>query len=205
MNVIGVSGLPGSGKNMVSKIAEKRSMIVINMGDLVRQEAKKRNEETGKVAVDLRKEQGEYVLAKLTIQKIKNLSNLAKNSEDKTNKDSKHKTSADSEDNSDKNNGFYIIEGIRSPFEVELFRNNFDNFKLISIFSSPKTRFDRLKNRKRDDDFQKYDDFLKRDQRELDFGIGNVIASSDFTIINEGSLEDYETQINNLFEDIILK
>ena len=185
MNVIGVSGLPGSGKNIVSKIAEKKSINVINMGDLVREEAKKRNEETGKTAIDLRKEQGEYVLAKLTIQKIEDLSNFAKDL--------------------DTNNSFVIIEGIRSPFEVELFRKNFDSFKLISIFSSPKTRFDRLKNRKRDDDFQNYEDFLKRDQRELDFGIGNVIARSDFIIINEEGLEEYETQVNNFFKDIFLK
>ena len=184
MNVMGVSGLPGSGKNLISKIAEKKSFYVINMGDLVRQEAKKRNEETGKTAVDLRKEHGEYVLAKLTIKKIEDISNL---------------------DKYPKIDDFFIIEGIRSPFEVELFRKNFKDFKLISVFSSPKTRFGRLKNRKRDDDFQNYEDFLKRDQRELNFGIGNVIATSDFIIINEEGLEEYETQVNNFFDEVILK
>jgi len=181
MNVMGVSGLPGSGKNLVSKIAEERLMHVINMGDLVRLEAKKRNEETGKTAVDLRKEQGEYVLAKLSVEKIKDTSNF----------------------NDSKIEDFFIIEGIRSPFEVKLFKKSFKDFKLLSIFSSPKTRFNRLKNRKRDDDFQNYEDFLKRDKRELDFGIGDVIATSDFIIINEEGLDEYKAQINNFFDEII--
>ena len=188
MNVIGVSGLPGSGKNIISKIAKKRSINVLKMGDIVRGEAKKREGDPGKTAVDLRKEHGEYVLAKLTIEKIKAISNSSKN-----NKNSNEPNMDD----------FFIIEGIRSQYEIELFRKNFKNFKLISVFSPPKTRFNRLKDRKRDDDSQNYEDFLKRDQRELNFGIGNVIATSDFIIINENGLDEYKTQINNLFDKLI--
>jgi len=189
MNVIGVSGLPGSGKNIISKIAKKRSINVLKMGDIVRQVAEKRDEDSGKTAVDLRKEHGEYVLAKLIIEKIKTQSNSNKNSE-----------------NSNKSNTgeFFVIEGIRSQYEIELFRKNFKNFKLISVFSSPKTRFNRLKDRQREDDSQDYGDFLKRDQRELNFGIGNVIASSDFIIINEDGLDEYKMQINNFFDNLKL-
>lgn len=104
MNVIGVSGLPGSGKNIISKIAKERSIHVIKMGNIVREEAEKRDGDPGKTAIDLRKEHGEYVLAKLTIEKIKGLSNLDKNSK-KANI-----------------NDFFVIEGIRSQFEIELFR-----------------------------------------------------------------------------------
>nr|WP_224425471.1 nucleoside monophosphate kinase [Methanobrevibacter sp. TMH8] len=181
MNVVGISGLPGSGKSLVSKIAKKRSNIVINMGDLVRKEAKKRNTDVGETAINLRKEQGEYVLAKLTIEKIKNESLKLKDSK----------------------NSIFLIEGIRSQFEVKMFKENFKDFILISIFSSPSTRFDRLKNRKRDDDSEEYENFLKRDQRELNFGIGNVIASSDFIIINENGLDEYKNQIEDLFDNII--
>lgn len=188
MNVIGVSGLPGSGKNIISKIAKERSINVIKMGNIVREEAEKRDGDPGKTAVDLRKEHGEYVLAKLTIEKIKGLSNL--------NKSYKNSKKANIDD-------FFVIEGIRSQFEIELFRKNFKNFKLISVFSSPNTRFNRLKNRQRDDDSQEYEDFIKRDQRELNFGIGNVIATSDFIIINENGIDEYKTQINDIFDNLL--
>lgn len=180
MSVIGVSGLPGSGKSLVSKIAKEKSIIIVNMGDLVREEAKKRNANVGETAINLRKEQGDYVLAKLTIEKIKNQSLSMKNSEKQ----------------------IFLIEGIRSQYEVKLFRENFKDFILVSIFSSPSTRFNRLKNRKRNDDSSDYEGFLKRDQRELDFGIGNVIATSDSIIINEGEIKEYETQINDFLDKI---
>ncbi|WP_225370663.1 AAA family ATPase [Methanobrevibacter arboriphilus] len=77
MKVVGISGLPGSGKSLVSKIAKEKNIIVINMGDLVRKEAKKRNADVGETSIKLREEFGEYVLAKLTIEKIKKESETA--------------------------------------------------------------------------------------------------------------------------------
>lgn len=180
MKVIGISGLPGSGKSLVSKIAEKKSICAVNIGDLVRKEAKRRNAKVGETAINLRKEQGNYVLAKLIIEKIKDQS-LVKKSENQT----------------------CLIEGIRSQYEVNMFKKSFKNFILLSIFSSPSTRFNRLKNRKRNDDSSDYEGFLERDQRELDFGIGTVIATSDYIILNEATLEEYESQINDFFDKIV--
>lgn len=182
MKVIGISGLPGSGKSLVSKIAKKKSISVINIGDLVREEAKKRNANVGEISVNLRKEQGDYVLAKLTIEKI-DIQILTKPLEKQ----------------------IFLIEGIRSQYEVDMFRKTYENFILLSIFSSPSTRFDRLKKRKRNDDSADYEGFLKRNQRELNFGIGTVIATSDYIILNETTLEDYKSQINDFFDKIINK
>ena len=47
MKVIGVTGLPGSGKSVVSRIAKKLDIPIVRMGDVIREEAKKRNQETG--------------------------------------------------------------------------------------------------------------------------------------------------------------
>lgn len=85
-----------------------------------------------------------------------------------------------------------IVEGIRSPFEVNMFKENFDDFIILSIFANPAIRFKRLQQRNREDDSENYEDFLKRDQMELDFGIGTVISLSDKIIINEKDLESYE-------------
>ena len=188
MKVIGVSGMPGSGKNFVSKIAQDNSIRVVKMGDIVREESEKRKEETGITAVNLRKEQGNFVLAKLTIEKIKEIQN--------SNQDLKSNTEENKK-------SIFIIEGIRSPFEIDMFKKSFQDFTLVSVFSSPATRFNRLKNRKRADDSPDYNDFLKRDQRELDFGLGAVIANSDYIILNESGIEEYKTQINEFFNNIL--
>lgn len=174
--VIGISGLPGSGKTLISTEAKKKGAIVVKMGDMVREEAKKRDEDSRVTAVKLREEHGKYAVAILTINRVKSIiSDVGK---------------------SDTN--LVIIEGIRSPYEVELFKDNFDDFEIISIFSSPKTRFKRLKERKRADDSEDFLEFKKRDDDELSFGIGNVIAESDMLIINETSLELYEKEIDSL-------
>ena len=42
MQVMGISGLPGSGKGLVSDMATERGAIIVSMGDIIREEAKKR-------------------------------------------------------------------------------------------------------------------------------------------------------------------
>lgn len=169
MKVIGVSGMPGSGKSLISNMARKRGFFIIRMGDMIRKEAEKRNEPTGKVAIDLRNEMGDFVVAELCVNKINEIDNKNLN---------------------------FLIEGIRSPFEVELFRKKFKNFKLVSVHSSPKNRFNRIRKRQRNDDSNDYSKFKQRDQRELNFGIGTVIVLSDYMILNDGPIKKYKTQIN---------
>ena len=65
MKIIGVTGMPGSGKSVVSRVAESLGMKVVKMGDVIREEAQHRNEDPGIVAVQLRKEYGINVLPSL--------------------------------------------------------------------------------------------------------------------------------------------
>ena len=176
MEVMGISGLPGSGKSLVSEIAAKKGAAVVSMGDIIREEAKKRGESSKETATNLRKEHGKYIVAKLTIEKIKKMIE-------------------------DKLATTIIVEGIRSPFEVNMFKENFDDFIILSIFANPAIRFKRLQQRNREDDSENYEDFLKRDQMELDFGIGTVISLSDKIIINEKDLESYEKEINEFLNE----
>lgn len=83
-----------------------------------------------------------------------------------------------------------------------MFKENFDNFIILSIFANTNLRFERLKKRMREDDSQDYSVFQKRDYNELNFGIGNVIALSDKLIINESDLESFAEKINEFFEEI---
>ncbi|MBR2558320.1 MAG: nucleoside monophosphate kinase [Methanobrevibacter sp.] len=177
MQVMGISGMPGSGKSIVSEIATEKGAIIVSMGDIVREEAKKRGEGSKETAVNLRKEHGEHIISELTIKKIKNL----------------EKEGIENP---------IVVEGIRSHHEVEMFKENFDNFIILSIFANTNLRFERLKKRMREDDSQDYSVFQKRDYNELNFGIGNVIALSDKLIINESDLESFAEKINEFFEEI---
>ena len=176
---MGISGLPGSGKSLVSDIAIQKGAKIVSMGDIIREEAKKRGESTGETARNLRAEHGQFIVSELTIKKIKKLLD-------------------DGETNS------IIVEGIRSPHEVDMFKENFTDFIILSIFANPTLRFERLKNRMREDDSQDFDGFKARDQMELDFGIGDVIALSDKIIINEKDLESYSAEITSFLDEINL-
>jgi dephospho-CoA kinase len=94
-----------------------------------------------------------------------------------------------------------MIEGIRSPYEIEIFKKNFTEFKVIAIHSTPNTRFKRLKRRMRPDDSREESDFLIRDQIELNFGIGNVIATADYMVVNEGPLKKIKNIIRSILEN----
>jgi dephospho-CoA kinase len=186
MKVIGVTGLPGSGKSVVSRIAKKLDIPIVRMGDVIRDEAKKRNEETGVVAVQLRKEYGEFVVAERCVEIVNKYFNQEKSS---------HKVK------SSKKCNLFMIEGIRSQYEVEIFKKYFKNFKVIAIHSTPKTRFKRLKRRMRPDDSREESEFLIRDKRELNFGIGNVIATADYMVVNEGPIKKIKGIIRSILEN----
>jgi len=171
MKVIGVAGMPGSGKGVVSRIAEKMGYHIIRMGDIIREEAAKRGEDPGKVAVKLRKEHGEYIIAEKCIPMIENKEKV-------------------------------LIEGIRSPYEVEVFKKHYKGFKIISVFSTRRTRFKRLQKRGRKDDTKDYKKFIERDQRELGFGLGDVIATSDYIIINEGTLQKFKENTKRILKKV---
>ena len=173
---MGISGLPGSGKNLVSELAIKKGAKIVSMGDIIREEAEKRGESTKDTAKNLRKEHGDYIVAELTIKKVKKLIEEG-------------------------NRQSIIIEGIRSPYEVDMFKDNFDDFIILSIFANPKIRFERLLKRNRADDSTDYNEFKKRDEMELNFGIGTVISLSDKIIVNESDLKSYEKEIEEFLDE----
>ena len=176
--------MPGSGKSVVSRVADGLGMKVVRMGDVIRNEAQKRNEPPGKVAVELRQEYGEFVVAERCVATIKKSSNI----------ESYHKSI-------DRRSQLFLVEGIRSPWEVQIFKRNFPNFKVIAIHSSPKTRYIRLKKRMRSDDSAEIKEAKKRDQRELKFGIGEVIASADYMVVNEGAKGKLKNTVRGILKN----
>jgi len=179
--VIGVAGMPGAGKATVRHIVQGIGYPVFVMGDVIREEAKRRKmeptpENLGLIMLKIREEEGPAVVAKRCLSKIKE-------AEEKV----------------------IVIDGIRSLHEVEEFKRHFPNFTLIAIQASPETRFQRLFKRRRSDDPRTWETFIERDTRELSVGLGAVIATADHIIINEGTEEQLKRNVRKVLEDVIGK
>lgn len=176
--VVGLTGMPGAGKSVVVRAAEELGYDVIVMGDEVREEARKRSlkptpENLGKIMLELRRTEGETVIARRCIQKVK--------------ASAKEKI---------------IIDGVRSLREVEEFKRHFSKFSLIAVFASPETRFKRLYKRGRSDDPKNWRIFHGRDLRELSVGLGEVIALADHTIVNEDRVENAKRSARKILKKV---
>jgi len=146
MRVIAFVGLPLSGKSTAAKVAEEMGIPVVCMGDIVREEAKRRglpqtDENLGKIAEELRRKEGMDAIAKRCIPIIRE-----KGME----------------------TGVVVVDGIRGIAEVERFKREFgEDFILINIEAPLEIRFQRALKRKRSDDITTIEDLKKRDEREL--------------------------------------
>ncbi|MEM1545898.1 MAG: AAA family ATPase [Candidatus Methanomethylicia archaeon] len=164
--IICVSGMPGAGKTSIIEPLKNRGIPVIAMGDIIREEATKRgikplSENLGKIMIELRKNYGPSIVAKLCLEKIALM-----------------------------NTDVVIIDGVRSLDEVEEYKRSFSKVLIVAVHASPVTRFKRLYSRGRQDDPKSWSEFVERDFRELSIGLGNVISLADYMIINEGSIEE---------------
>ena len=153
--------MPGAGKSTIAEGLKPRGYDVINMGNAVREEAKKRNVEPtrtnlGKLMLELREKNGPGAVAELIKSQIESSSS-----------------------------NVILIDGIRSNEEIKVLRN-FGTVKLLAIHASTGTRFEFLQKRGRSDDPQTKEHFEERDNRELGVGISNSIALSDDAISNTG-------------------
>ena len=157
--------MPGAGKSTIADGLKSKGYASINMGNIVREEAKKRNLEPtrsnlGNLMLELREKHGPGAIAELLKSQIE-LSTA----------------------------NVILIDGVRSNDEIEVLRK-FGNVKLLAIHASTDTRFDFLQKRGRTDDPQTKKHFEERDNRELGIGISNPIALSDDAISNTNLTKD---------------
>lgn len=157
--IVCLTGMPGAGKSTIANGLKSKNFEIINMGDAVREEAKKRNLEPtgsnlGKLMLELREKNGPGAVADLILDKINNsVSDVI------------------------------VIDGIRSNEEIQVLRKN-GTVKILSIHGSTDTRYDFLTKRGRSDDPETRNIFDERDNREISVGISAPIALADETISN---------------------
>jgi dephospho-CoA kinase len=169
--VVGLAGMPGSGKSLVVGTARELGYSIVVMGDVIREETTKLGLEltpqnVGKVMLQLRADGGVTVVAQKCIPKI------------------------ESQESSK-----ILVDGLRSLYEVDAFKTHFAKFSLAAVHASPETRFNRLFNRRRSDDPSGWEVFQERDMRELSVGLGNVIVMAEQMIVNDNGFEEGKTKV----------
>jgi dephospho-CoA kinase len=182
MKVIGVIGLNGSGKDEVVNYLKRRyGTPLISVGDIVREIASKDGVEPTRDNLDAITKicfgkYGEGYFLKQVIEKIR------------LNADSLKAIG---------------ISGIRSPQDVKLVRDAFGKeFILVHVYiSDDKVRFARIRRRGSQRDNSTFEEFLRQDHvSEQLFHIREAINMADYSISNDGSLEDLQREIENLIK-----
>jgi dephospho-CoA kinase len=179
MKVIGIVGMPGSGKGEFSTVCTEMGIPVVVMGDVIRAEVKKAglppvDSSMGIIARKLREKYGMAAIATICIPVIESLQSDA-----------------------------VLIDGIRGDAEVREFSRHFADFSLIAIDSSLETRFARLKSRARSDDLTDINELVSRDDRESSFGLQAAMDLASIHIENSVPLEEYHKQVHETLMRII--
>ena len=157
--LVTLTGMPGSGKSTIAQGLTHRGYQIINMGDAIRAECRRRNiepsgENLGQIMLELREKHGMAAVAKLVRPDIL-----------------------------DSDSDIIIIDGVRSSEEIQELKK-ICPLKMLSVHASTDTRFTFLSRRGRSDDPDTRDNFDQRDTRELGIGISKPIALSDESISN---------------------
>lgn len=178
MKLIIMTGMPGAGKSEVANAFQKANIPVIVMGDVIRREVRRQGLEetpanTRRVMLELREKDGPGAVAKHCVGDLVSL-----------------------------DSPIVVIEGCRSLAEIDVFDDCAENVSIICVHSSPKARFERLRQRQRDDDPEDWETFRERDIRELSVGLGSVISLSDIMIVNEGTIEDLRSISKEIVEEL---
>jgi len=185
--IVAITGMPLSGKASVRKIFEDMGCPAFAMSTAVRDEAKKQNFKIDKVsmrefATQIRKERGRGVVAELSIPFLKDIL---------------------------KQDDLIIVDGVRSPEEPEVFKNEFgDDFVLLCVWAPFKLRVKRLGGEGRelrDDEVVTEEELKKRDLKELGWGLGEVIAEADYLITNMNDKEDLQKDLNRFLRSIVAR
>ena len=164
MKLIVVAGMPGAGKEEFLNVASDMGIPFIRMGDLVRELYPKRGKEDEALSL------GQFA----NIERERHGYNIwAKRALERMDGD------------------IYLVDGCRSMDEINAYRSLTDDVNIVAIHAPPKIRYERLVKRHRDDAPQNIGEFAARDNREMGWGLAEVVALSDHLIINDGTLEDF--------------
>ena len=175
MKVVSIVGMAGAGKSEVARLFEKNGFIRIRFGDVTDEEIKRKelelNEKNERYVRELlRKQHGMSAYAKLNLPRI----------------DSALEQSD------------VVIDGLYSWEEYTFLKDYYgEEFCVVAIWTSPRTRYSRLRSRL--NRRLTVQDASSRDRAEIEnANKGGPIAMADFTIVNESSLESLRKKVKRI-------
>ncbi len=178
--LIAIVGMCGTGKSIATDYLEEKGYVKLHFGNitykLMAQAGIKRTED-GKSEKEfrenLRKQYGKACYAKFLEEDIKK----------------SLKTTA------------VVLDGLYSWDEYKYLIERFPNLKLIAIITDKNLRYERIANRK-DRPFNKTD-VTYRDITEIEnLAKGGPIAYADYYLLNNGSLDEYYNQLEEIIKNI---
>jgi dephospho-CoA kinase len=175
--VVAFVGLQASGKSEAAAVAREMSIPVVSMGDVIREETRARGlppSEEGAVAIRLREEEGQEVVARRSRPKLEALrAPLA------------------------------FLDGIRSGAEVDYFKGWLgDRLVLVRVEAPEEVRFERIRRRARGDDASTRAAFRDRDRREEAFGIRRAMDGARMEVRNDGDLEAFRGKVRTVLRGL---
>ena len=177
MKVLCVAGMPGCGKEEFLRVAAEHGFTIVRMGDVVREEAAKRGIGTSDDAIGgfahTERERSGF-----GIWAERTLPRITGER--------------------------VVIDGLRGSMELDVFRKHLgESIQVVAIHAAPKVRFERLRARNRSDAPTTWEEFRVRDIRELRWGLGDVIATADYMIVNEGELGSFRARAREVMESVL--
>lgn len=181
--VVGLTGTLGSGKETAKEIIKKNfSCYYVTLSTIIRGELEKRKTNFNRTSLQdmgdqMRKQYGTHILALLAVEYLPHDKEII------------------------------IIDGIRNPGEVEWLRKKFGkSFVLVGVDAPQNIRWERMQKRAKRTDPKTFEDFLEAEKRDLGEGqpeygqqVGPCMKMADVTIVNDGSVEDFEKKIKEAF------
>jgi dephospho-CoA kinase len=175
--VTAIVGMTGSGKSEAARMFHENGYALVRLGDITDEEVKRRglplNEANERLAREkLREEHGMDAYAKLSLPRID--AGLEKSP--------------------------VAVDGLYSWEEYRLMKEYYkDKFTVIAVWSPPAVRYARLGERRIRP--LTPDEARSRDYAEVEnLNKGGPICMADYTILNDGTLEDMKSQINRILE-----
>ena len=166
MKKIGLTGTNGSGKGAAAEYFISQGYAYYSLSDVIREELKKDGLEPTRDNLirkgnELRSLGGADFLAKQVMEKVE---------------------------------GKAVIDSIRNPEEVRFLKGK-KNFILLAIDADVELRYERVKKRGRDESAATLQEFIEKEDEEKTANptqqqIHTCLEMADFTVLNEGSLED---------------
>ena len=101
-----------------------------------------------------------------------------------------------------------IIESVRTLGEVEKMRSaGGSGFLMLAVDADQRLRYDRVVQRKSATDMITFDEFVEQEAREMNNAndpakqnLAGCIASSDYRIMNGGTLEELHAEVDRILE-----